>query len=155
MYVKIFTYASLMSLMLMFMPQAQAEKFKQVGDYAIHYNAFNSKMISPDIAKAYSVKRSSNNAILMVAVRKKVEESDVAVPAKIVVKKAESLVGHEKAIVMNRINETGTEGMGNAIYYVGQFNIDNGEHIRFELHVDPEEKGAVTEIKFEQKFFTE
>lgn len=154
MQVNYFTYVSLMSLMLLFIAQAQAEQFKQVGDYAIHYNAFNSKMIPPEVAKAYKVQRSGNNAVLTVAVRKKAEDGDVAVPAKVTVKAA-NLVGHEKKIVMDRIDEPSTEEVGSAIYYVGQFNIDNGEHIRFELSVDPEEKGKVTKIKLEQKFFTE
>ncbi|MCW8831664.1 MAG: DUF4426 domain-containing protein, partial [Gammaproteobacteria bacterium] len=51
---------------------ANAESSQDFGDYVIHYNAFRSDLLSPDMAKAYNLTRRNNRLILNIAVLKKV-----------------------------------------------------------------------------------
>ena len=52
-----------------------AESSKEYGPYVIHYNAFRSDTLQPEVAKAYNLKRRNNRAILNIAVLKKVMDT--------------------------------------------------------------------------------
>ena len=49
-----------------------AENSKEFGDYVIHYNAFRSDTISPEIAKQYGLARANNRVLINIAILKKV-----------------------------------------------------------------------------------
>ena len=49
-----------------------AEQSKTFGDYTIHYVAFTTDMLSPEVARLYKIRRSKNRAILNISVLKKV-----------------------------------------------------------------------------------
>ena len=51
---------------------ASAESSKEFGDYTIHYTAFRSDTLQPEIAKAYNLTRRNNRVIINIAVIKKV-----------------------------------------------------------------------------------
>ncbi|MDY6993075.1 MAG: DUF4426 domain-containing protein, partial [Pseudomonadota bacterium] len=46
------------------MPLAYAEQSKEVGAYKIHYNAINTSMLQPEIAKSYQIIRSRTRGLL-------------------------------------------------------------------------------------------
>ena len=48
---------------------AMAEQSQQLGPWTVHYNAFNSTFLSPQIARQYDIRRSRLNAVLNVAVQ--------------------------------------------------------------------------------------
>ena len=49
-----------------------AENSKEFGDYVVHYNAFRSDTISPEVAKQYGLPRANNKVLINIAVLKKV-----------------------------------------------------------------------------------
>ena len=49
-----------------------AENSKEFGDYVIHYNAFRSDTISPEVAKQYGLTRANNRVLINIAILKKV-----------------------------------------------------------------------------------
>ncbi len=51
---------------------AYAENSRQFGDFTIHYTAFRSDTLQPEIAKTYNLTRRNNRVIINVAVIKKV-----------------------------------------------------------------------------------
>jgi len=48
----------------LFSSNVNAENSKQFGNYVIHYNAFRSDTLTPEIAKAYSLTRRNNRMVL-------------------------------------------------------------------------------------------
>ncbi|MFM4989919.1 DUF4426 domain-containing protein, partial [Aeromonas veronii] len=56
--------------LLMTLP-LKAEQMKELGPWLVHYNAFNSSFLTPEVAKAYGLERSRYNAIINIAVQDK------------------------------------------------------------------------------------
>ena len=58
-----FTLSVLLSVTV---PSVFAEQAKEFGDYSIHYSAFTTDVLTPDVAKIYNITRSKNRAFLSV-----------------------------------------------------------------------------------------
>ncbi len=150
---KIFTRMSQwLGMSLLFLSaQGFAAQFETVGDYMIHYNAVNTSLLQPDIARSYKIVRSKNRAFLNISIRKKGAGNamqDSAVNGNVTATAA-NLSKQLQNIKMREIHD------GGAIYYIGVFNISNTETLDFSIDVDPEVSGKSHTIKFRQQFFTE
>lgn len=51
--------------------EIQAEQFKNFGDYTVHFSAFTTDILTPEVAKSYRIPRSKNRALLNISVLKK------------------------------------------------------------------------------------
>jgi len=49
---------------------AIAQQAKEFDDYTIHYNALSSSLITPEVAKAYGIRRSDSRALINISVLK-------------------------------------------------------------------------------------
>ncbi len=49
----------------------RAEQMKELGPWQVHYSAFNSSFLTPEVAKAYGLERSRYNGIVNIAVQNK------------------------------------------------------------------------------------
>lgn len=119
---------------------------KRVDGYIVHYSAFASDFLSPEIASSYGITRSRDLALLNVTVQRENENGNrIAVDANV---KATTITlsGKYKAINMRRIAD------GDAIYHIAEFNVIDGETMRFSIVVLDNEK-EVTTIEFSQQFF--
>ncbi len=125
-----------------------AENSKEFGDYVIHYNAFRSDTISPEIAKQYDLARANNRVIINIAVLKKVMNTTGKPTASKVTGHASNLTGQLKQLKFKKITE------GNAIYYLSETKISNGELLKFDLKIVPEGETRAARLKFDKKFFT-
>lgn len=149
MYKKICTFCGV--FLLLFSITLQAEQSEKVGDYTIHYNAINTEMIPPSVAKSYKIVRSKNRGMLNIAVRKRGADDnapDSAVAAEVKVD-AVNLNGQLKPVSIEEIRDA------DAIYYIGVFPISEGEVFDFTLSVDPETQGKPHQIKFRQTFYSD
>ncbi|MNC90859.1 hypothetical protein D3C83_70120 [compost metagenome] len=63
---------------------------------------------------------------------------------------ARNLTGQLREIDMREINEA-----NEAIYYVGEFRVNNMEMFDFTVQITPEGSTAPLEVKFRQQFYTE
>ena len=63
---------------------------------------------------------------------------------------ARNLNGQLKEIDMREINEA-----NEAIYYIGEFRVNNMEMFDFTVQVTPEGSTVPLEVKFRQQFYTE
>ncbi|MDF2182393.1 DUF4426 domain-containing protein [Neptuniibacter sp. CAU 1671] len=125
-----------------------AEQFVAVGDYEIHYNAFNSTFVEPDVAKNAGIQRSKVRALVNVSVLKK--EGDKKTPVTAMVSgKATNLISQTQDIGFSKLDE------GEAIYYLGQFGFSDDMVMRIALDVQPDANAAPYHIEFEQRFFAE
>ena len=125
-----------------------AENSKEFGDYVIHYNAFRSDTISPDVAKQYGLTRASNRVLINIAVLKKVLNTTGKPTSSKVTGHASNLTGQLKNLEFKEITE------GNAIYYLADTKISDGEFLKFDIKIIPEGETRAARLRFDKRFFT-
>ena len=129
---------------------ANAQQSKQFDDYTVHYNALNSSLISPDVAKTYAIRRSDSRALINISVLKNTGgQTPKAVKATVIVT-GRNLTGQTREVKMREINEG-----GDAIYYIGELSVSNMETFDFTVLVTPEGQSKHFKVKFRQQFYTE
>ncbi|MDH3342846.1 MAG: DUF4426 domain-containing protein [Gammaproteobacteria bacterium] len=143
-FIKILT----ISILLGFGSSAFAESSKEFGDFVIHYNAFRSDTLTPEIAKQYNLTRRNNRVIVNIAVLKKVLNTTGTPTAAKVTGHISNLTGQMKTIEFREIKE------GTAIYYLSESQFTEGEFLKFELKVTPEGETEPARLKFDKKFST-
>ena len=125
-----------------------ASNSRDIGDYIVHYSALPTTSLSAKIAKQYDITRSNNRGMLNVAVIKKAQNEggkDTPVTAKITAY-ATNLNSQLKTLEMRELRDQ------NSVYYIGEFNISDGEALDFTITVSPEQAAPQT-IMFKQNFF--
>jgi len=125
---------------------AHAQQAMDFDDYSIHYNALSSSLITPEVAKAYGIRRSDSRALINISVLKK---SGDAARAQVTAT-GRNLTGQTRKVDMREINE----GDG-AIYYIGELSVRNMETFDFTVLVTPEGNDKPYTVKFRQQFYTE
>ena len=137
-----------MLALLGFSSGAAAENSRVFGDYVVHYNAFRSDTLSPEIAKAYELTRRNNRIIVNITVLKKVMgTTGKPVPATIT-GNASNLTGQLKALEFREIKED------TAIYYIAELKVSDGEFLKFKLNITPEGEEGPARLQFSKRFFT-
>ena len=125
-----------------------ADNSKEFGDYVIHYNAFRSDTISPEVAKQYGLARANNRVLINIAVLKKVlNTTGTPTPSK-VTGHASNLTGQLKKLDFKTIKE------GTAIYYIAETKISDGEFLKFDIKVIPDGETRPARLRFDKRFFT-
>ena len=119
---------------------------QDIGDHVVHFSAQTTDQLPPEVARAYSIVRSKNRAMLNVSVLKADDNS--AVEADVAVK-AVNLTGQLKSITMRQIEEQ------DAIYYIGEVAVANRETLIFDITVTPDGVDAPSEVRFKRQFFTD
>ena len=125
-----------------------AESSKDFGNYVIHYNAFRSDTLEPEVAKAYNLKRRNNSAILNIAVLKKVMDTTGTPTSATITGHASNLTGQLKKLEFREIKE------GTAIYYLAETQFSDGEFLKFKLKVNIDGEEHAARLKFDKRFFT-
>ena len=115
-------------------------------DYDIHYNAFNTMMVPPEVAQSYGFTRARNRALLNISVLD--SSSKKALPA-VVTGTRTNIVGQLLPLEFVQIKEQ------NAIYYIAQLRFTEEEMWRFELQIQPDLNADAIPLKFSQTFYLE
>lgn len=123
----------------------QAEQLLEIDDYSIHYSAFTSAFLQPNVAKNYGITRSRFRGVLTISVLKEEKGSQHA----FITGKAINLSSQEKALVFQEVKE------GNSIYYIATFPYTDKEHLRFELDITPEGEARTHALSFKQIFYVD
>ena len=112
------------------------------GEYVVHFNAFNSTFLIPDIARSYGIERAPDQALLNITILKqgKAVKADLQV-------EAANLLGQKNKLKPWLIDE------GSAKYYLASFKITNDEVLHITIMVKPEGSAARHTIRFSQKFY--
>ncbi|WP_417870572.1 DUF4426 domain-containing protein [Vibrio furnissii] len=126
---------------------ASAEQLINIKDVEVHYSAFNSTFLTPQVAKSYQLTRNGYSAVLNISV---LDTSTVGKPAvkSTLSGQVKNLIGNMRELAFSEVKE------GNAIYYLAEFPISNEEELRFDIDVNAGLKGA-GKLKFTQKFYVE
>ncbi|MGM3386564.1 DUF4426 domain-containing protein [Stutzerimonas stutzeri] len=129
-------------LALMFALPALAERKHSAGDYDVHYIAFNSSFLQPEIASAAGLVRSRAQGVVNVSVLK--AGKPVAAQVSGTVK---NLLGQDYPLTFKQLKEGDA-----AIYYLAQFPFESRETLRFNLDVRPAGAAPIN-FDFTQEFF--
>jgi hypothetical protein len=120
---------------------AMAERKQSFGDLDVHYSAFNSSFLQPDIAAAANLTRSKSQGVVNIAVRKADQPVGAQVSGQV-----KNLLGQVHNLQFKQVKE------GEAIYYLAQFPFDGNETLRFSLQVQAT-GGTTQSFDFTQEFF--
>jgi len=136
--------------MLSLTTPGEAQQSQDFGNYVVHYNAINTSMIPPQVAKGYGIQRSSSRALLNITVLKKVMDTPGTPVKASVTASGTNLTGQRREIDIREIEDT--EG---AIYYIGEFPVHNMETYNFTVDVRLAAETDPLVVKFRQQFYTE
>ena len=123
---------------------ASAEQKEVLGNWDVHYIAFPSTMLTPQIAQANGIVRSKYNSVVNISVLDSAtkQAQDVSV-----VGTATNLLGTKKPLSFKKVVE------GEAIYYLATLKFANLETYRFAIDV---QNGNETQtLNFQQKMYAE
>jgi hypothetical protein len=140
--------AAIIGILASAMGPVQAEQFKNVGKYVIHYNALSTNHLAPEVARAYGITRSQNRAMLSISVLVKGDEGQLDEPAEAEMSaSATNLAGQRREVEMRLITEQ------QAKYYIGFVKVYNEEILDFKVSIKPGEMQEPYELDFRQQFY--
>ena len=123
---------------------AAAEQSKVMGDWEVHYIAFNTTFLTPEIARANQIKRSPNNTMINISVlnRQTNQAQEVTISGT-----ARNLIGSRVELDFKQVKQ------GDAIYYLASMPFEHQEHYRFSIQL--KQGRTMKTLKFEQKLYKE
>jgi hypothetical protein len=123
------------------------QTFKEQGDYEVHFNAVRTDLLTPEVARAYGIQRSTNRVMLNVTILKQEGPQTPRKPVEgTVAVDAYNLNGQLKNLEMRRVSE------GEAIYYIGEVSISGTEILVFDISVTPTGETTPIEVKLKREF---
>ena len=141
-------HPTFLALLLLLVPlTAPAENSTHANGYTVHHNAIKCDFLTPEVAQAYGVQRSKYRGLVNISViQEEAGTTGHSVPARIVLTAA-NLNGVPKPIELREIRE------GDAIYYIDDFPVTDGEIVVFTLEVTPDGEQQPIHARFSQQFF--
>ncbi|HWV09086.1 MAG TPA: DUF4426 domain-containing protein [Pseudomonas sp.] len=134
-------HLALLFLSLCLSLPALAERKQSFGDLDVHYIAFNSSFLQPDIAAASGLVRSKTQGVMNISVLKAGKPITAGVSGEV-----KNLLGRSYPLNFKQVKE------GSAIYYLAQFPFDSREVLRFSIKVQASD-GVTRSLDFNQEFF--
>jgi len=117
--------------------------------YIVHYSAINTTMLTPEIARESGITRSRKRGMMNIAVQKKQSSGKIEGVLAQLDGTVSNLVGQQRHLEFNVITE------GNAIYYLAEFFIDDGERLSFSVDIQPVPGYRGLRVSFDQTFFVD
>jgi hypothetical protein len=137
-------------LLIVLLPlQLMAQQAQDFGEYSVHYNALNSSLLTPEVARAYGIRRSDSRALINISVLKNTGGQTATAVKANVVTSGRNLTGQTRTVSMREISDSG------AVYYIGELSVRNMETFDFSVLVTPEGESQAFTLKFRQQFYTE
>jgi hypothetical protein len=136
------------TLLLLAPARGRAEQVQAFGDYVVHYSALSTDQLSPDVAKAYAIARSSRRGLLNIAVQKNATPLPIATTATVKAT-ASNLAGQRTEVAMREVKD------GDAIYYLGEFPVSGTDTMNFTVDVAPAGAPKAYTLKFNKNYVTD
>ncbi|WP_404399852.1 DUF4426 domain-containing protein [Idiomarina seosinensis] len=124
---------------------ASAQQKQTMNGWDVHYSAFNSTFLTPDIAAQYDITRSAKRGVINISVLDSETNEALAVPPR-------GFVSNPRGGVQNLEFEKITEG--DAIYYLASFLFGDQELMRFTINLK-DDSGNQETLEFEQELYHE
>ena len=142
---KTLNYAFATAALLLFSMFAQAEQKQRIGDWEVHYSAFNSTFITPKVAAQYDITRSEKRGLINISVLNANNNEAVKTALKGYVSNPR---GGVQNLQFKQVNE------GESVYYLANFLFGDEELMRFTINF-PSANNPNSTLTFEQTFYQE
>ncbi|HET8816370.1 MAG TPA: DUF4426 domain-containing protein [Pseudidiomarina sp.] len=126
-------------------PSAIAEQSKRLGPWEVHYNAFNSTLLRPEMAQQYNLERNAYLATLNIAVLAATESGKPAQRVRVTGYTMNPL-SMQTRLEFQEVIE------GDAVYYLSQTEFTANEMLRFFITIE-DDQGTIQELRFSQEFW--
>ncbi|HEY8519587.1 MAG TPA: DUF4426 domain-containing protein [Gammaproteobacteria bacterium] len=123
------------------------EGSRDFGDYVVYFNSLKTDQLTPEIAQDYGIVRSPNRALLTVSIHRKQDGGPGIPTTGAVTASAVNLNGQLKNMTLREIRE------GEAIYYIGELAITDGEVLIYTIDVTPTNDPSRYTVRFQKQFF--
>ncbi|WP_250656405.1 DUF4426 domain-containing protein [Alkalimarinus coralli] len=137
------------SLLFLANQNAFAEQKESFGDYEVHYSAFASTFLTPDVAKQYDIVRSRAVGVVNISVLKKAKSGVFEPTAAQVEGMMINDIQQQQHLGFRRIKE------GKAIYYIAEIQYLQGEVLTFNVSAIPEGQKKPLKLRFSQTFYND
>ncbi|ATD04216.1 hypothetical protein PTE01_10150 [Pseudoalteromonas tetraodonis GFC] len=125
--------------------QEKGAQYKELGPWQVHYIAFPSTFIQPQIAKTYGLERSGYKGIVNISILK--NDTDKTAQKATLQGTARNLLGNKQSLNFKEVVE------GDSVYYLAQVDYTNEEILRFEIEI--QQGNQFQTLKFQQKFYVD
>lgn len=143
------SFRTFLALTFLLPALATAEQSKTFGDYTVHYSAFTTDQLTPEVAKQYQIPRSKNRAMVNIAVLKATKNIALGTPVKARITGAsKNLVEQLRNLQLREVIE------GDAIYYIAETPVISGETLKFSFQITPAGEAASYQLNFEEQFYS-
>ena len=123
-----------------------AEQKQSIPGYDVHYMAYTSAMLTPEIAKNYRIQRSKTLGVVTISM---LDETSQQASAGLVRGEVRNAVGQLQTLDFQKVQED------QAIYYLATFRFADEESLNFKIELGPEKAVKLHNIAFKQQFFVE
>lgn len=117
-------------------------------NFVVYYNVINTTFLSPEVARAYDVRRSSSRAMVNIAVMERGDDGPQAVSADV----SGSATNMNDQMRNLRFREIRDD---DAIYHLSEITVRSGETLDFKIDVSPAGTDRVLPIRFSQDFYVD
>lgn len=128
-------------------PLASADEV-EFDNHVVYYNAINTTFLSPEVARAYDVRRSVNRAMVNITVMERTEDGLQAVSAE-VSGNAQNQYQQMRNLRFREIRD------GDAVYHLAEVSVRGRDTLVFELEIRPEGSDETLPLAFTREFFVE
>lgn len=127
---------------LLLVPSAQAEQFRRLGAWDVHYVVIRTSFLKPDIAARNNIVRGPDRALLNISVLGQ-DGQPVAAELSGTVR---NLLEQVTPLEFQTVRE------GEAIYYLAQIRHTDRETLRFAIDIVPPD-GITQQLRFQQQLY--
>lgn len=118
-------------------------------EYEVHYIAFTSTFLDPEVAKQYEIVRSKALGIVNISVIKKTPDGKRKAVGAVLQTQMTNDIQQNQFLSFKQIVE------GEAIYYLAQLQFREGEVLTFDTSVFPEGSMKPLQFRFVQNFYND
>lgn len=140
--VRVLPWLLIAGLLLPLAPSAQAEQFRRLGAWDVHYVVIRTSFLKPDIAARNNIVRGPDRALLNISVLGQ-DGQPVAAELSGTVR---NLLEQVTPLEFQTVRE------GEAIYYLAQIRHTDRETLRFAIDIVPPD-GITQQLRFQQQMY--
>ncbi|MDY6955850.1 MAG: DUF4426 domain-containing protein [Pseudomonadota bacterium] len=140
-------WVATLCLLALLASTVQANSF-EYENYIFHYNALRTDELPAESTQKAGIQRSRNRGMINLALRQKQADGSTTAITAAISASAVNLNNQYRELSLREMRD------GDAIYYIGDFPINNQETLRFQINVLPDGASKPFKVQFEKEFFT-
>ncbi|OXS16495.1 hypothetical protein CGX12_03720 [Zobellella denitrificans] len=132
----------LSALTLLFASQVTGAETR-VGKWTVHYSAFASTFLTPEVARSYNIERSRFNGLVNIAVT----DANGVTQQVNLSGEGKTLLGTVRRLNFQTVRE------GDSIYYIAEYPYRNEDNVLFTIDIQGPQQGG--QFSFRHTFYTD